>query len=156
MLVYPITYKDFDGDEQTEKLYFNLTTAELLKLQMSRVGGFQAYLQRLIEAKNEPEVCDTINEVLLLTYGEKSADGKRFDKSDELRANFENSAAYSVLFTKLCLEADEAVKFFNGVMPPELVAEVQAMIDAQKDKKPSLAETGSWNAAIQDGGAKQN
>ena len=37
-----ITYEDFDGNKRTEDFYFNLTTAEVAKMEMGVTGGYSA------------------------------------------------------------------------------------------------------------------
>ena len=49
----------------------------------------------------------------------KSADGKRFIKSQELSEGFSQTEAYSVLFMELAVNSDAAAAFVNGIVPPE-------------------------------------
>ena len=56
------------------------------------------------------------------SYGEKSLDGKRFIKNKELTEAFIQTEAYSELFVELASNADEAVKFINGIMPKNMTA----------------------------------
>ena len=60
---------------------------------------------------------DRAFEVFFLTASEKSADGKRFIKSEELSTAFSQTEAYSDLYMELATNADEAAKFVNGIIP---------------------------------------
>lgn len=51
------------------------------------------------------------------SYGEKSPDGKRFVKSEELSTAFSQTEAYSQLYMELATDADKAAEFINGVIP---------------------------------------
>ena len=56
-------------------------------------------------------------DIILRAYGEKSADGKRFIKNQELRDAFAQTEAYSDLFMELATDAEAAAKFINGIIP---------------------------------------
>ena len=49
-------------------------------------------------------------------YGEKSDDGRRFMKSEEISRSFMETPAYEVLFEKLVTDAGAASEFVNRVM----------------------------------------
>lgn len=117
MIKETVTYKDFDGNEQTDVLYFNLTRAELSELQFSVEGGFKAYVQKIVESKDSKEIFTTFKKILLMSYGEKSADGKCFTKSEEIRNKFENSAAYDELLMTILQDENKAAALINGIIP---------------------------------------
>ena len=54
---------------------------------------------------------------LLLWLRSRSPDGRRFEKSDEIWADFEHTEAYSMLFIELATDADKASEFINAVFP---------------------------------------
>jgi hypothetical protein len=119
MLKKTITYVDFDGNERTEDFYFNLTKAEVTEMEMSIDGGLTKTLQRVVAAQNPPELIKIFKEVVLKAYGEKSPDGRRFVKSQELRDGFACTQAYSELFMELATDADAAAAFMNGIAPTD-------------------------------------
>ena len=88
MLVRKITYTDYNGMQRTEDFYFNLNKAELSKLEMGVDGGFSNMMQRIFETKNGPLIMETFNKLILQSYGIKSLDGRRFEKSPEISAAF--------------------------------------------------------------------
>ena len=115
-----IKYTDFDGNERKEDFYFNLTKAELLEMQLSIDGGLQGYLERIIKTQSQPELIKMFKEIIMRAYGEKSPDGKRFMKSDEIRQNFECTEAYSELFMELATNSDAAAEFIDALLPGDL------------------------------------
>lgn len=117
MLKKTITYTDYNGTERTEDFYFNLTKAEVMEMELSTSGGMVEMIQRIVAAQDAPAIIKIFKELVLKAYGEKSADGKRFIKSDEIRDAFSQTEAYSMLFMELATNADAAAKFVNGVIP---------------------------------------
>lgn len=115
-----IKYTDFDGNERKEDFYFNLTKAELLEMQLSIDGGLQGHLERIIKTQSQPELIKMFKDIIMRAYGEKSPDGKRFMKSDEIRQNFECTEAYSELFMELATDSDAAAEFINALLPSDL------------------------------------
>lgn len=128
MLKKTITYEDFDGGTQTETFYFNLTQAELVKLEVSSEDGFAEYLQGLVKTNNREIIMDTFERIILMSYGEKSEDGKKFEKEDldgrPLSRGFKQTAAYSALFVELTTDAGAAGAFVAAVIPASLSAQL--------------------------------
>lgn len=120
MIKKTVTYKDYNDVERTEDFYFNFSKAELLEMELSTVGGFSERVKKIIDAKDQPSLIRLIKDFVLDAYGEKSADGKRFMKNDEIRTSFVENPAYSVIFMELATNADEAAKFVNGVAPADM------------------------------------
>lgn len=120
MLKKTITYTDYNDNERTEDFYFNLTKAELTEMEFSTSGGFAEMIQHIIAAKDTSALIKIFKELLLKSYGEKSQDGKRFIKSDEIRDSFSQTEAYSNLFMELATNEDAASNFINGILPKEL------------------------------------
>ncbi len=117
MLEKKITYVDFNGVERTDVCRFHLSPAEMVELQMSIPGGFQTELQRVVDEKDGPAIMEIFKTLLHKSYGVKSADGKRFDKSEELWNEFANSNAYVELFMQLVTDESAAQAFADGVLP---------------------------------------
>lgn len=128
MLKRPITYETFNGETVTETFYFNLTMPEFVAL------------------KTDPEDEDVtvlvamMDKIILFSYGLKSEDGKHFKKSDELREDFESSAAYASFFTELAMDEKKTLEFLRGVLPKQLGAELNKinLADAPPAISPSL------------------
>lgn len=120
MLKKTITYTDYNGVERSENFYFNLTKAEIMEMELGTVGGFAEMVQRIVDAKDAPTIIKIFKDLVLKAYGEKSADGKRFIKSDELRESFAQTEAYSQLFMELATDSKAASAFVNGIVPADV------------------------------------
>lgn len=123
MLKKTIKYTDYNGIERTEDFHFNLSKAELMEMEMSTAGGLAEMIQKIVAAQDQPAIIKLFKELILKAYGEKSADGKRFVKSDELSAAFSQTEAYSELFMELSTDSDKAAEFVNGIVPTDLAKE---------------------------------
>lgn len=123
-----ITYTDYNGVERTEDFYFHLSKAELAEMELSKVGGFNEYIQRIVQADDREEIIKNFKDIILKSYGVKDETGKRFVKSKELATEFSQTEAYSELFMELLLNTDSAIEFINNVVPKEVKekAEVEA------------------------------
>lgn len=119
MLKKTITYSDYNGVERTEDFYFNLTKAEIMELEMSTSGGLSEMIKKIVAAQDAPTIIDIFKKLILKAYGEKSLDGKRFIKSDEISTAFSQTEAYSQLFMTLATDAEAASAFVNGIVPAE-------------------------------------
>lgn len=119
MLKKTITYTDYNGTERTEDFYFNLSKAEVTEMEMSIDGGMVEMINKIVAAKSAPEIIAVFKKLILQAYGEKSPDGKRFIKSEELSVAFSQTEAYSNLFMELATNDVEAANFVNGIMPDE-------------------------------------
>ena len=117
MLKKTITYTDFDGNDRTEDFYFNLTKAEVTEMEMSTDGGMAKLLKKIVDEQDSKKIIEHFKTLILNSYGEKSLDGKRFVKSNELRDSFVQSEAYSELFMELATNAEAASAFVNGILP---------------------------------------
>lgn len=128
MLKKSITYTDLDGNSQTGDFYFNFSKAELVEMELSHKGGFSQYLQNIIKANDNSEIIANFKALILQAYGEKSEDGKRFVKSQELRNAFEQTDAYSELFIELATNAESAAEFINALVPQGLAEQIQQSV----------------------------
>lgn len=88
MLKQSITYKDYNNIERTEDFYFNLTQAEIVEMVAMSDEDLAEKLKKIVEAKNGTEIMRTFKDILFRSYGEKSSDGKRFVKSQEISKSF--------------------------------------------------------------------
>ncbi len=117
MLKKAITYTDYNGVERTEDFYFNLSKAEVMEMELGTVGGLAEMLKRIVDSQDVPALIKNFKEIILKAYGEKSPDGKRFIKSEELSTAFSQTEAYSTLFMELATDHEAASVFINGIIP---------------------------------------
>lgn len=136
MVKKTITYTDYDGTERTEDFYFNLSKAELMELQLSMEGGMRAYIERIMAAKSQLELVKLFKDILLMSYGKKSADGRLFVKNEAIREEFEAHPAYSQIYMELVLDAEKAAEFVNSLIPADM-----------RNQNPAMAMAATTNAA---------
>ena len=134
MLKKTITYTDYDGVERTEDFYFNFTEAELMEWQLVTNGGLTNYVQKIVDAKDQPRLITLFKELLLKAYGVKSDDGRRFIKSEKISEEFSQNPAYSILYMELVTDDKLAADFVNGIIPAKLSEQV-----AEQNSRQSMA-----------------
>lgn len=125
MLKKTVTCVDYNGVEYTDDYYFNLTKAEIMKMEMGVAGGLAEKLQKIIATNDAVKIMEFFEELVLKAYGEKSDDGKRFIKSPEISAAFSQTEAYSTIFMELALDAEKAAEFVNGIIPADLAKQLE-------------------------------
>lgn len=130
MFTKKITYTDYRGTTRTEEFFFNLNKAELAEMELSTAGGMHDMLKKIMETEDMPQIVKIFKQLILKSYGEISADGKRFIKSPELSEAFSQTEAYSELFMELASNPDAAAAFVNGVIPADMS---KAAIEAENN-----------------------
>jgi len=141
MLKREITYEDFNGNQITETLYFNFTKTEIIELETSYEGGLQASIQRIIDAKDSKALIAEFKRIILLAYGQKSDDGKRFIKTDKMREEFSQTAAYDTLFMELATDDKLAAEFMSGIVPKDVRQAVEKEQNSLAPKPPINKES---------------
>ena len=141
MIKETITYEDFNGDKQTEDLYFNITKTELSDFldRYEELKRMQARFEGLSRDLNMSEIKEMIGVVKMFveaSYGVRSEDGKRFRKSPEIWADFRDSAAYDEFLFSLFQNPDKIMPFLNGIMPKDLKEEAEKQIKAPEIEAP--------------------
>ena len=139
MVKKEITYTDYNGTVRTEPFYFNITRAELATLELTHPGGFQGYIKEMTDSKDTPTLVRLTKELLLMSYGEKTSDGKYLMKNDEIRQRFECSPAYEQMFMMLATDDQKTTEFINAIIPSDLrstaIHAAPAIPNASSDSK---------------------
>lgn len=125
MIKKTIKYEDYNGNEREEEFYFNLSNAELTKMELGVEGGLSERLKKVLATKDTPQILKVFEEIINKAYGVKSDDGKRFIKSKELLEEFTQTEAYSQLFVELATNENAAQEFILGILPKKLSDEVK-------------------------------
>lgn len=125
MLTKKMTYTDLNGVERTEEAMFGLRKSELLEMELSSYGGMTGMLQKIIEEKDQLKLVALFKKIIFKAYGEKSSDGRRFIKSEELSTAFSQTAMYDELYTELVTNTQAAIDFVIGIMPEEFTKDPQ-------------------------------
>lgn len=131
MIEKVIKYEDFDGNEREETAYFHLSKPELIEMQVSEAGGLEKVIKKITEEQDNKKLIALFKDLIVKSYGEKSLDGKRFIKNQELTDAFIQSAAYSELFMELATDSDKASEFIMGILPKDLSEQVEKELAAQ-------------------------
>lgn len=116
MLKKTITFIDYDGNERTEDHYFNLSKAEVIEMELGESGGLSKTLEKIVAEQDNVKLMKYFKSIILKSYGEKTADGRRFIKSPELSEAFTQTEAYSELFMEL-MDSEKMAEFVNGIIP---------------------------------------
>jgi hypothetical protein len=136
MLKREITYEDYDGEMVTHTYYFNLTRTEILELELEHKTGLEESIRQIIKAEDVKSLIKEFQRIILMSYGIK--DGNRFVKSDEVREEFKQTAAYDQLFMELATDENAAAEFIKGVVPRGVAEEIakQNVIDVPMPPPP--------------------
>lgn len=132
MLKKTISYEDYNGNKHTEDFYFNLTKAEIAEMELQVPGGLAATLEKVTKTQDMPVLIKIFKDLILRSYGVKSDDGKRFVKTPAMREEFEQHAAYSVLFMELATDANAASEFVNGILPSDMASKMKELENKNK------------------------
>ena len=140
MLKKLIKYTDYNGNERQENFYFNLNKAELMEMETEVTGGMRNLLNLIMEKQDIPKIMAAFKTIILKAYGEKSPDGRIFNKSEELSNAFTHTEAYNVLYMELLSDANKAAQFITSLMPEDMRGDndkgVLTPIDKKEESKP--------------------
>ena len=116
MLKKRVKYEGFDGEIIEEDLYFNLTRMDLIELNdRYESKDMAAYMDKIVKEKNIKELYKVLKDIVLMAYGVKSEDGKRFVKNQIVKDEFSESLAFSQLIEDFH-ETDTAMSdFVTGI-----------------------------------------
>lgn len=134
MLKKTITYKDYFGNERTEDLYFNFTKSEAVKFEHSYPGGMVAYIEKISKEMDSIKLVSLFEDLILMFYGERSEDGKRFMKSKEISNAFKETRAYDILFMEIFTDGVVAAEFINGAIEFEVPENEKMLADLKNAK----------------------
>lgn len=143
MLKKTIKYTDWNGNEREEDFLFNITEAELREMEYSVVGGYTGIIQKIMQSQDVPSIMKIFKDFIFKTYGEKTPDGRRFIKSEELSIEFSQTQAYSNLYVELSTDPVAAAEFIKGVLPENIRAQIEEneKKEEARDKLPASGTT---------------
>lgn len=135
MLIRNITYKTFEVPPQTvtEPFAFNISQPELLKYVSDPENNLAGKVHALTEARTIRQVILLIEDIIMMAYGVRSEDGKKFMKDEEIRKDFYQSGAYPVLYMELAKSEEKTADFIKKILPEEMDGDIQkAFSEAKK------------------------
>ena len=140
MITREVTYIDYNGAEQTEKYYFDLTVPEMLELSFSSAGDIQSTLERLSNSRKVGEIFNIIQTLIFKSVGVKSDDGKRFVKNEEVLNDFKQSRGYESFLMKMMQDTDYASKFIEQLIPQDRIQQIAGVEKVDGGKHPLAME----------------
>lgn len=134
-------YEDFDGHEREEDLYFNFTEPQLREFLDVNPTFSEKNLANLIATQDAKQMLAAMQSLIIAAYGEKSADGKVFRKSEEITNDFACSAAFAQLMDDIMYKGDtETVKqFMINIFPSKFAATISDEI-SKAEANPAVIE----------------
>lgn len=140
MLKKTITYEDFDGEMRKEDFYFNLTEQEIMDANLGIEGGYDKLIDTIIQTKDTKKLAELFKSLILASYGVKSQDGRKFIKNAEVVEDFAATQAFSDLYMLLATDADEAIKFFKGIMPKKIASNADKITKADIEANLAISQ----------------
>lgn len=127
MLKKIIKYTDYNDMNRTQEFFFYLSKKDIQKLNAKYEGGIQGRFNIIMNKLDNRLLLETVEDLILSSYGEKSEDGTKFIKNPKVREDFQYSAAYEELFDELTT-GDDAADKFSDFLKKILPNDVQAQI----------------------------
>lgn len=136
MFTKTIKYNDFNGTERKEECHFHLSKTELLEIAMELPEGLTdniaakpertaveagSLILRALGAKGVTQFYKTL---ILKSYGVKSLDGRRFEKSEQLSAEFSQTPMFDELYYEIMTNDDKATEFVNNLIPESVLKDI--------------------------------
>lgn len=116
MLKKHVKYQGFDGEIIEEDLYFNLTRMDAIELSARYESkDLAAYMDEIVNNKDIVSLYRVLKDIVLLAYGVKSEDGKRFIKNETVKKEFEESLAFAQLIEDLHETESALSEFVTGI-----------------------------------------
>jgi hypothetical protein len=146
MIKKTLKYKNYAREEVTDDFYFDINESELLMMNWSERGGLDKYYERIIKEEDNREILRVFKELVDLSFGRRSLDGKDFDKSPEYLRKFKASGAYNQLLLEFFTQDEDgknnfAEQFAKGLMPDDLIERVRKREEEDAKKLAALAVT---------------
>lgn len=137
MFIKKMKFLGYDGKEREEEFMFNLNKAEIIKF-MTQNGDYtlDQLVDRLTKERQTKQVVEIFEDLMKLSYGRVSIDGRKFEKSDELWEDFVRTEAYSEIFSDIISDGKKAASFINGIIPKSLADEIAKAILENKEGVP--------------------
>jgi hypothetical protein len=135
MIKRTITYTDFEDRPITEDWYFNLREDELIDLQLEY--DMADILTRVSNGKaTQQEAVGFIKTMLTTAVGQRSEDGRKFIKNEQITADFKDTGAYAALLMEFIADPRGGAKFIDSLMPKGLEDKLSKLAAEQNIELP--------------------
>ena len=145
MIKKTLKYKNYNNEEVTDDFYFDISESELIMMNWSERGGLDKYYERIVKEEDNREILKAFQELIDISYGKRSLDGKNFEKTPEHLLKFKSSGAYNALLLEFFTQDSDgdnsfASQFANGLLPADLIekARKRQEEDQAKANQPEL------------------
>lgn len=126
MVKETLTYTDYSGTKREEEFLFNLTQIEWIRVSAKCGGDIRAFISKCVRDNDLTSMLEFIETLVQTAYGEKSPDGRKFIKNDEVLESFIRTEAYNDFVMSLFSDSNKAATFFNKLVPKEMPNNIQA------------------------------
>jgi hypothetical protein len=144
-----IVYKDFEGNDRVEDAYFNLTKTELIDFALDLPDNVSDSIKDKPEQMDEKQaitkifgafgskgILNFIKELVLRSYGIKREEGRRFEKSEQIRIEFSQTMAFESIMDEFMKDDIGAAEFVNAIIPSD-VADGMPNVQSLRQKLPT-------------------
>lgn len=114
-----IQFENFDGETVSEDLYFHLNIKELQAMEEWPVP-LTKRIADLTNTQDGKKAFELMRDIIEVAYGERSEDGKRFVKNEEVLKNFTQGLAYDEVIIKFIDGSMDLAKFIEGLLPKKV------------------------------------
>lgn len=114
-----IQFENFDGETVYEDLYFHLNIKELQAMEEWPVP-LTKRIADLTNTQDGKKAFELMRDIIEAAYGERSEDGKRFVKNEEVLKNFTQGLAYDEVIIKFIDGSMDLAKFIEGLLPKKV------------------------------------
>lgn len=114
-----IQFENFDGETVSEDLYFHLNIKELQAMEEWPVP-LTKRIADLTNTQDGKKAFELMRDIIEAAYGERSEDGKRFIKNEEVLKNFTQGLAYDEVIIKFIDGSMDLAKFIEGLLPKKV------------------------------------
>lgn len=135
MISKKIKYEDYNGETVEKTFHFHLNKSELTKFEYQEDGTrFSDILQTIGDDNvSVRQIIDIVEEIFQKSVGEKSEDGRRFVKNDEIRSELFDTEAYGELLSDLLSDPQGFAKFIQGMMPKDAQRQIEKNLPKGSD-----------------------
>lgn len=139
MLKKTITFENFEGEKETRDFYFNLSKADIMKMEINersknKATGLENKIKKMSDEEDIAGIYGFFENLIRKSIGKKS-DDFGFVKNPEYAEGFINSDAYSVLLLELLEDETKAADFIYSIMPNDVSAEAKKKFAEQLQTK---------------------
>ena len=139
MFTKTIKYTDFNGVERKEAFYFHLSENEVVEMEFGTNGGYTELLNKIIAAKDQESLLKEIKKFIHKAFGEKSSDGRRFMKSEEISRAFSETPAFTKLYMEFLFNDVAFAEFVNAIIPTNVSNTIKKHIEASNEVKAQMS-----------------